>query len=63
MIVWIDNFMQNEHTTLKIKKQSTFMKWVKIDISQFFLFRSYYIFFIKQTFWKSSKYSNTESQL
>jgi predicted RNA binding protein with dsRBD fold (UPF0201 family) len=34
IIVWIDNFMQNKHTTLKINNQSTFMNLIKIDISQ-----------------------------
>ncbi len=34
IIAWIDNFMQNKCTTLKVNKQSTFMNQIKIDISQ-----------------------------
>jgi predicted RNA binding protein with dsRBD fold (UPF0201 family) len=34
IIAWIDNFMQNKRTTLKINEQSTFMNQIKIDISQ-----------------------------
>jgi predicted RNA binding protein with dsRBD fold (UPF0201 family) len=34
IIAWIDNFMQNKCTTLRINEQSTFMNQVKIDISQ-----------------------------
>jgi hypothetical protein len=36
IIVWINNFIQDKHTTLKIKKQSTLMNLIKIDISQIF---------------------------
>jgi predicted RNA binding protein with dsRBD fold (UPF0201 family) len=34
IIAWIDNFMQNKYTTLKINKQSTLMNLIKVDISQ-----------------------------
>ncbi len=34
IIVWIDNFMQNRYTTLKINKQSTLINLIKVDISQ-----------------------------
>jgi hypothetical protein len=33
IIAWIDNFMQNRCTTLKINEQSTFINQIKIDIS------------------------------
>jgi hypothetical protein len=34
IIVWIDNFMQNKCTTLRINEQSTLMNQIKVDISQ-----------------------------
>jgi predicted HicB family RNase H-like nuclease len=34
IIAWIDNFMQNKYTTLKINKYSTLINLIKIEISQ-----------------------------
>jgi hypothetical protein len=46
IIVWIDNFMQNKCTTLRISEQSTFMNQIKIDISQkFFVSLILYFFY------------------
>ncbi len=44
IIVWIDNFMQNRCTTLKMSEQSTFMNQIKVDISQNF-FVSFILYF------------------
>ncbi len=46
IIVWIDNFMQNKHTTFKINEQSTLMNLIKVDISQnFFVSFILYLFY------------------
>jgi ribosome-associated translation inhibitor RaiA len=34
IIVWIDNFMQNKCTTLRVSEQSTLISQIKVDISQ-----------------------------
>jgi hypothetical protein len=46
IIVWINNFMQNRCTTLKINEQLTFMNQIKVDISQnFFVSLILYFFY------------------
>jgi predicted RNA binding protein with dsRBD fold (UPF0201 family) len=46
IIAWIDNFMQNRCTTLKINEQSTLMNQIKVDISQnFFMSFILYLFY------------------
>jgi hypothetical protein len=46
IIAWIDNFMQNRYTTLKINEQSTLMNLIKVDISQnFFISLILYFFY------------------
>jgi hypothetical protein len=46
IIAWIDNFMQNRYTTLKINEQSTLMNLIKVDISQnFFISFILYLFY------------------
>jgi predicted RNA binding protein with dsRBD fold (UPF0201 family) len=51
IIIWIDNFMQNKYTTLKINKSSTFMNLIKVDISQnFFVSLILYFFYNEDIF-------------
>jgi hypothetical protein len=46
IIAWIDNFMQNKCTTIKINLQSTLMSLIKVDISQnFFISLILYLFY------------------
>jgi hypothetical protein len=46
IIAWIDSFMQNKCTTLKVDEQSTFMSQIKVDISQnFFVSLILYLFY------------------
>jgi hypothetical protein len=46
IIVWIDNFMQNKCTTLKINEKFTFINQIKVDISQnFFVSLILYFFY------------------
>jgi ribosome-associated translation inhibitor RaiA len=46
IIAWIDNFMQNRCTTLRINEQSTLMNQIKVDISQnFFVSFILYLFY------------------
>ncbi len=46
IIAWIDNFMQNRYTTLKVSEQSTLMSQLNVDISQnFFVSFILYLFY------------------